>query len=46
MAKVPENLSPLTRAAILLVSLDTEAASRVLTHLDHDQVERVSTPYL
>lgn len=42
MARTPEDLSPLTKAAILLVSLDTEAASKVLTHLDHEQVERVS----
>lgn len=42
MARTPENLSPLTKAAILLVSLDTDVASRILAHLDRQQVELVS----
>lgn len=42
MAKAAENLSPITKAAILLVSLDTDAASRILAHLDRSQIESVS----
>lgn len=42
MTKAADNLSPLSRAAVLLVSLDTDVASRIMAHLDRDLIERVS----
>ncbi|MBN1809629.1 MAG: flagellar motor switch protein FliG [Planctomycetes bacterium] len=42
MAHNPENLSPLAKAAILLVSVDTEVAARLMASLEQDQVEQVS----
>ncbi len=42
MAQSPETLTPLTKAAILLVSLDTDVASRLLAGLEREVVEVVS----
>jgi flagellar motor switch protein FliG len=42
MAKKPEAITGPRKAAILLVSLETEVAARVLAHMDREDVERIS----
>jgi len=42
VAPSQETLSPLAKAAILLVSLDTDVAARLMAGLDREQVEQVS----
>jgi flagellar motor switch protein FliG len=36
------NLSGLEKSAILLLSLDTDTASKIMGKLDHDQIEKIS----
>ena len=42
MAKKAEGLTGIRKAAILLVSLDTDTAAQILGHMDREDVERLS----